>query len=325
MRNFLVAGSVAAAVLFCGTPDPAAAVQAEESVDPLESRIPVDGASLYTRVVGEGRPVIVLHGGPDFDHRYLLPELDRFRDRFRLVYFDQRGRGLSAENVRPEDVTLASELDDIDRVRKHYSLDAPVMLGHSWGAVLALEYALRHPTRVSHLILMNPSPASTRDLALLQKAYRKQLGADMDRQREIVEGEAYRAADPEAVAARYRIHFRPALKRHADYERLMARMEATFVEQGNEGILKARAVEERLMDETWNLEDYDLLPELRTLELPTLVIAGEDDFIPVEVAEHIAGSIPGAKLVTIEDCGHFSYFECAGEVRNALESFFGHR
>lgn len=322
MRIFLVAGSIAAGVLLFGTPDRAAAVQAEERVDPLENRIPVDGASLYTRVVGEGRPVIVLHGGPDFDHRYLLPELDRFRDRFRLIYYDQRGRGKSAENARPEDVTLASELEDLDRVREHYSLDAPALLGHSWGTVLALEYAVRHPARVSHLMLMNPSPASTRDLAILQSAYLEQLGADMDRQRQIVESEAYQAAEPEAVAARYRIHFRPALKRPGDYERLMARMEAIFVEQGNQGILKARAVEERLMEETWNLEDYNLLPELRTLDIPTLVIAGEDDFIPVEIAERIADAIPGATLVTIDECGHFSYLECAGEVRNALDGFF---
>lgn len=293
----------------------------EPSVAPVESRIRVNGASLYARVVGEGRPVIVLHGGPDFDHAYLLPELDRLQDAFRLIYYDQRGRGRSADGVRAEDVTLESDVEDIERVRRHFGLDAPVLLGHSWGTVLALEYALRHPTRVSQLVLMNPAPASAADLALLRKSYLEKLGADMDRQRQILSGDAYQAGDPEAVTARYRIHFKPALTRPEDYEKLMVRMKAAFFSQGSAGILKARAVEDRLMRDSWQVASYDLMPMLRGLRIPTLVLAGENDFIPVEVSEHIVRAIPGAKLVVIEGCGHFAYLECAGEVRKALSDF----
>jgi pimeloyl-ACP methyl ester carboxylesterase len=144
---------------------------------PTEMRIPVTGASLFARVVGKGTPVIVLHGGPNFDHRYLLPDLDRLSDFVRLIYYDQRGRGKSVENVRAEDVTLASALEDLDRVREHFRLESAVLLGHSWGALLALEYALRHPTRVSQLILMNPAPVSATDLATFRKAYMERLGA----------------------------------------------------------------------------------------------------------------------------------------------------
>jgi proline iminopeptidase len=224
--------------------------------------------------------------------------------------------------VHPEDVTLASDLDDLDRVRESFRLDAPVLLGHSWGAVLALEYALRHPTRVSHLILMNPAPASASDVAVMREAYLEALGADMDRQRAIQAGAAYKSGDPEAVAARYRIHFEHALSRPADYERLMAAMQAGFTEQGREGILKARAVEDRLMRDTWQVAGYDLIPRLRGLSVPTLVIAGDRDFIPAEIAAHIAQALPKARLVTLQDCGHFAYLECAGQVRSTLDSFF---
>jgi proline iminopeptidase len=195
------------------------------------------------------------------------------------------------------------------------------LLGHSWGAVLALEYALRHPTRVSHLMVMNPAPASASDFAVLRKFYLEKLAADMDRQREILASAAYHAGDPEAVTARYRIHFKPALKRPEDYEKLMATMKAGFTSQGKAGILKARAVEDQLMHDTWEAPGYDLLPKLRSLRIPTLVITGDHDFIPVEVAEHIAQAIPNAKLVTLKDCGHFTYLECAGDVRKALDDF----
>ena len=296
-------------------------LQTHRGPNPIESRIHVGTTSLYARAIGQGPPVIILHGGPDFDHGYLLPDLDRLADAFRLIYYDQRGRGRSAERVSPEDVTLASDLEDIDRVSQYFRLDRPALLGHSWGAVLALEYALRYPTRVSRLILMNPAPASATDVALVRKAYLERLGGDMERQRAIVAGAAYQAGDPEAVAARYRIHFKPALKRSEDYERMMATMKAGFIRQGSEGIVKARAVEDRLMRDTWQMAGYDLLPKLRNLRVPTLVIAGEHDFM-AGAAEHISRALANAELVTIKDCGHFAFLECAGEVRHALEAFY---
>src|SRR5207247_1029578 len=248
-----------AALVTAWLSDSVSALQTALSTTPRETRIQVGKASLYALEIGRGQPVILLHGGPDFDHGYLLPDLDRLADAFRLIYYDQRGRGRSGVVVQPEEVTLTSDVDDLDKVRQRFQLESSALLGHSWGTVLALEYALRHPTRVSHLILMNPAPASASDFAVLRKAYAQKLGAGMDRQKEIMVGAAYQAGDPEAVAARYRLHFKPALKRPEDYEKLMARMKAGFISQGKEGIVKARAVEDRLMRDTWDVDGYDLL------------------------------------------------------------------
>lgn len=323
MRPSCHAAFLAAALVSALVPYSTRAQQTDRRLQPDEVRVPVDSTSLYVRAIGQGSPAIVLHGGPDFDHAYLLPELDRLADAFRLIYYDQRGRGRSAGNVQPEDVTLASELDDLDLVRKHFGLDAPVLLGHSWGTVLALEYAVRHPSRVSHLILMNPAPPSAADLAVLRTSYLERLGDEMNRQRVIMAGAGYQAGDPEAVTARYRIHFKAALTRPDDYERLMSRMQAAFVRQGQEGIVKARAVEDRLMRDTWESPGYDLLPRLGGLRIPALVITGADDFIPVEVAERIAGALPEARLVTLARCGHFVYLECTDATRRAVDDFFG--
>ena len=286
-----------------------------------ERRIPAGKATLYTREIGSGSPIVVLHGGPDFDTGYLLPDLDRWADTFRLLYYDQRGRGRSAEGVQADDVNLESDIEDIERVKRYFRVESPVLLGHSWGAVLALEYALRHPNGVSRLILMNPAPASAKDLSFFRESYVKQLGSDMDKQRRIAAGDAYKRGDPEAVTARYRIHFEHALTRPEDYERLMARMRTGFIRQGKDGIVKARAVEDRLMADTWQQSGYDLLPKLQSLRIPTLVIVGEDDFIPPEIAGHIAHAIPNSQFVKLKGCGHFSYMECAEDVQKAVKAF----
>jgi len=321
MRACLVFACVGAALVSAWAPTSIVAIQSERGPEARESRIPVLNASLWAREIGQGPPVIVLHGGPDFDCGYLLPSLDRLADTFRLIYYDQRGRGKSASGVNPDDVTLASDIDDIDAVRQHFQLKSATLLGHSWGTVLALEYALRHPTGVSQLILMNPAPASASDLAMFRKAYATALGAEMEQQRAITAGATYKAGDPEAVAARYRIHFKHALARPDDYERLMARMRAGFISQGKEGILKARAVEDRLMRDSWQNDGYDLLPRLRSLSIPTLVVFGDRDFIPSAIAVHIAQAIPDARIVALKGCGHFSFLECPGDLKRAIDDF----
>lgn len=293
--------------------------EGQRSAAPRESRIPVGNASLYCRQVGRGRSIIVLHGGPDFNQTYLLPEMDRLSDSFRLIYYDQRGRGKSGDGVRPEDVTLASDIADMDKVRQHFQADAVVLLGHSWGAVLALEYALRYPERVSHLILMNPAPASADDYKQLRKEWLEKRAADMERRKSIAASAAYKEGDPDAVIAYYRIHFKPAFARPENFEKVIARLMGSFTK---EGILKARAIEDRLMNDTWSMPEYDLLPKLKSLKIPTLVISGDHEFIPAATAEHITQAIPNARLVMLKDCGHFTYLECPVAVHQQIEAFF---
>src|SRR5258708_34451380 len=168
---------------------------------PGEGRVSVGKADLYSREIGQGQPIIVLHGGPDFDHSYLVPDMDRLADSFRLIYYDQKGRGRSADRVQPEDVTLESEIGDLDTVRQHVGLGSAAILGHSWGTVLALEYAIRHPDRVSHLILMNPAPASKDDFMSWRKQRRETLGADLDQLKAMSSTIGYQGGDPDAVAA----------------------------------------------------------------------------------------------------------------------------
>jgi proline iminopeptidase len=319
MNTALVMVLVGCAHLACLLPDALAAPQNTPSATPRETRVPVGDVGLYVRHAGKGPAIIVLHGGPDFDSSYLLPEMDRLSDSFHLIYYDQRGRGRSAAGVKPEDVTLASDIADIDAVRQYFHLDSVVLPGHSWGTVLALEYAVRHPERVSRMILMNPAPASTDDYKQLKKEWLDKRAEDMERRKAIAATAAYQEGDPEAVTAYYRIHFKPALARPEDYDKIVARFSASFTK---EGVLKERAVETRLMTETWASPDYDLLPKLRSLRIPTLVISGDHEFIPAATAERITQAIPGAHLVVLKDCGHFSYLERPAAVREQIDAFF---
>ena len=276
---------------------------------------------LFCRDVGDGPPIVVLHGGPDFDHTYLLPELDRLAESFRLIYYDQRGRGRSASGVRPEDVDLRSEIDDVDRVRSHFGLESVAVLGHSWGGVLAMEYAIRHSERVSQLILLNTAPASAGDWRVLREEFgRRRPAADVEEMAAIAATDAHRRGDPDAEAAYNRIHFRMTLRRPDLLEALVARLRANSTA---DGVLLSRAIEHRLHDETSRSAGWDLFPALRELDVPTLVLHGEHDFIPAELAAQIADAVPGARFAVLPGCGHFTYLEAPEAVFGEVTRFCG--
>jgi proline iminopeptidase len=320
MRITLALALAAASALVAAASRPAVAVQ-QGGLAVREVMVPAGNAPLYARDTGRGQPIIVLHGGPDFDHTYLLPDLDRLADGYRLLYYDQRGRGRSAEGVRAEDVSLASDIADVDRVREFFQLPAATIFGHSWGTTLALEYALRFPDRVSRLILMNPAPASAADFHEFRRQRLEKMGPDLNRLKAIAATPAYKAGEPDAVVEYYRVHFRAGLKRPQDYEALMQQMRPSF--SSSQANLKARQIEDRLMADSWLAKGYDLLPKLGALKVPTLIIAGDADFIPGFVAARIAAALPRDRVVTIKDCGHFAYLECPGPVRKEIDRFFG--
>lgn len=288
-------------------------------MEPLESHQLIDDCRLFYRIVGQGQPLIVLHGGPDFDHHYLLPDLDRLAEDYRLIYYDQRGRGYSAVGVRPEDVSLTTEMADLHALQDYLHLSPVALLGHSWGCLLALEYALRCPGRVSHLVLMNPSPVSHAGFWQFRQHRRQKASQDFERQMALAATDGYAAGDLAIVADYYRLHFRPTINSAELLERLLRNLMTGWTA---ESILQARAIEARLYDETWLQEGYDLLPALATLAIPTLVVYGDLDFIPREVSERIASSIPETKLVVLEGCGHFAYIEKPHEVQRAIGEFF---
>jgi proline iminopeptidase len=293
-------------------------LQPDQSV-PREGYAPVNNAALFYREIGQGYPIIVIHGGPDFDHTYLLPDMDRLADSYRLIYYDQRGRGKSAPETQPDEVSIQTEIEDLEGLGKYLQLDSVAVLGHSWGGILAMEYAIRHPDRVSHMILMNTASASQDDYFLLRQEIRRRKSVCQETLNALTASAAYQQGDPEAVAVYYRIQYGTTIKQPEHLERVMVSLRSSFTK---ETILRGRAIEEQLYKETWSSSEFNLFPRLKRLNVPTLVIHGDYDFVPPECAARIAAAIPGARLVLLRECGHFAYVESPDDVRQAMADFF---
>ena len=117
----------------------------------------VDANGLHVVEIGSGRvTIIVLHGGPGFGHQYLRPEWDVLGQRYRIVYYDQRGCGRS---TRHGPYHWEQQVTDLDTLVLRYKAHGPVVLaGSSWGSWLALLYAWRHPHQAAALVVSGMPP-----------------------------------------------------------------------------------------------------------------------------------------------------------------------
>jgi len=177
-----------------------------------------------------------------------------------------------------------------------------------------MHYAIHHPERVSHMILMNTAPASYEGYLALRQERLRRRAAHNERLTALTSSPEYRDGDPAAVAEYYKTDYGTMIKR---FEHL-ARLNLTWT---REDILCGRAIEDRLMEGLYWSEGFTLIPRLKQLRNPTLVIHGDYDVVPVEHAAEIAAAIPGARLVVLRECGHFAYIENAAGVRKALGEF----
>jgi pimeloyl-ACP methyl ester carboxylesterase len=111
-----------------------------------------DGYNLFVEDLdGDGLPLIVLHGGPGLDHTHLRPWLDPLGEEFRVLYVDERGQGRS-ERVDPTTLTLEVFARDVDGLAESLGLERFVLLGHSFGAIIATWHAINLGTAGAYVI-----------------------------------------------------------------------------------------------------------------------------------------------------------------------------
>jgi proline iminopeptidase len=160
-RNRLVtAASFSLFGLFAGCAGVAPTIENDPSLEFVE----LGNYRFHVRTFGDKQlpPLVVVHGGPGGDSKYLYPIQDLSRNHH-VVFYDQRGTGLSPR-VNKESLTLESSLDDLHSIVSHYGAGGQVkLIGHSWGAMLVVGYLGKHPDRVSHAVVVEPGilkPAS---------------------------------------------------------------------------------------------------------------------------------------------------------------------
>jgi pimeloyl-ACP methyl ester carboxylesterase len=253
----------------------------------------VEGASLVPdgRSMREKPTLVLLHGGPGFDHSIYKPRFSALADIAQVVFLDHRGNGRSDSGPR-EAWTLPQWGDDVRTFCEVLGIAHPIVLGVSFGGMVALAYATRHPAHPAKLILVSTEAAGgtyrERRVALFERFGGSEVGALA--RRRFLEGHTDEATLEAWVRLAFPVYTRTP-RDPAVAQRTIRRPEVTrwFTQPGGEG------------------HTFNFFPALSRVQCPTLVLGGEEDpMTPIECQVDIAAALP-AHLVRFErfpGCGH---------------------
>ncbi len=283
-----------------------------------ERYVDLPSVRLYTRTVGRGEPLLILHGGPALTHEYLFPGLSPLSDVARLVFFDERGCGRSS---RPTDgrYDMEAMAADVDGLRRSLRLGKVNVLGFSFGGMLAQEYALRYPGSVRRLILAGAGPSG----ADINRRLREVKAAAPAHVRDVVDrfeaegpftGDSY----PPEYAAAADEAYRPY-----SFHRLPGPPPEVAAVLGHLSFDVYRILwgDRGEFELTGHLRSWDRLDDLSRIAVPTLILIGRYDLTSVDTAQEMGRRIPQSRVVIFEDSGHFMYLEEAEKFLSEVRGF----
>ncbi len=271
--------------------------------------IPVRDVSLFVKVVGQGYPLLIMHGGPGADHTSMRP-FQACADQLTVVFYDHRCNGRST-GADVSTMTWDNLTADAEALRQTLGFETWAVLGHSFGGMVALAYVLRYPNSVSHLVLLDTCGD-------IRWAHEKAP--------EIL---ARRGYSPETVTLARRFlngqiepkEMMPALMKlgKAYNPHLSLLQLPRLIASG----LRAKVRPEALIfGARHSLRGWTVMDRLGEITAPTLIVAGRDDFqFPPEHQEELAAGIPGARLKIIDQAGHNAHLERPDEVMGAVRTF----
>jgi proline iminopeptidase len=268
-----------------------------------------DDCRLWTEVTGDGTPIVLCHGGPGL-WDYFADVAELLHGCGRIVRWDQRGCGRSE---RRGPYTVARVVADVDAVRRHVDASRIALLGHSWGAMLALRYALDHPDRVGCLIYVSGTGIDLEDTwhSAFHRNVERRIGADAARWKELGHRNRTAAEDRERAILQWSAEFADEASARRNAERLASPWLGINHECADAINAEARQY----------LRDQDMPRRCRGLTVPTLVIDGDRDTRPRRAVDSLERSLPDVQRVTLDGAGHLPWVEDPAGFRRTVAGY----
>ncbi len=278
-----------------------------------EGLAPIEQGSLYYKLMGQGTPIVILHGGPGLTHNHFLPQMTPLAQSRTLVVYDQRGSGRSAHSsIDKKFLTIQQFASDLDALRKHLKFDKITVMGHSWGSFLAIFYAINYPQHTEKLILMGPQPMCYKGMLDFEAAFNQRFSS----LKELLSADRVHSSTPstpEGLIQLYRTLSAAFCYDPAKAQELTLHYDPVADQRGR---LVGNHLNSTLFSEQW---DYH--SQLSQLTIPTLIVHGVQDPIPLWTVQKLHQSMPNATLVTLDQCGHFPYIEQPKKFFNVVNAF----
>ncbi len=281
-----------------------------------------DGLQTWYRIVGDLRsgpaPLVICHGGPGATHDYLTSVSTLAESGRACVLYDQVGNGRSTHrpDAPREFWTIELFLRELDMLLRHLAIDGAYhLLGQSWGGMLAMEHALRHPAGLRSIVVAD-APASTAlwmaEAARLMSELPSEVRAVLDGAH--ASGTTDTPEYQEASQAYYRRHVCRLDPPPAEVQRTFAALHA-------DPTVYSTMAGSSEFNATGTLRDWDITGRLGEIDVPTLVLSGRYDEATPRVVQPIADGIAGAEWVVFEESSHMPHVEEAERYLQTVERF----
>lgn len=259
----------------------------------------INGTRLYINTIGQGEPLLIVHGGPGMNHTYLIPHFDRLSKNFKIIFYDQRASGKSAVSS-PDSISLDSFADDIEGIRNYFKIDKLNILAHSWGAIPSVNYAIKYPDKVKNLILCNAIPLNKQfDKEMRETQLSKTSGLDSTDRSIIMGSPNFKAGKAIAYKKLLLLSFRNSFRNDANYEDLDFELPDNYR-------TASTALYTGLGKE---LNQYDYYEDAKKFSFPVMILHGQSDAIPMAADQKAIDTIPKATLEIFKKSGHFIFIE----------------
>ena len=278
-------------------------------------RVAVNGFEVVTYSYGSGENILfLLNGGPGLPCDYLRdPHIFLAGEGYRVVAFDQLGCGNSD---RPDDSSLwniARYVEEVETVRKALNLEKVHLLGQSWGGWLSIEYALTYPDAIQSLVLANTCgdlPHLTTELNRMRDALGSETVAMM------LHHESMGTIDhPEYQAAITILNYRHVCRLKEWPSSLLA-----SVNDWNMGPYGTMQGPNEFLY-IGNLKNWNRIPDMPKLEMPTLIITGTHDEIGPACALRMHNALQNSKVIVFPNSSHVPFYEEPDDYFSALRNF----
>ncbi len=283
-------------------------------VESTHETVEINGVKHHFEKMGSGDPIVVLHGGPGLFHDYLVPHFYTLAKSHQIIFYDQRGCGKTEFPNDTLSINIDTYVEDLEAIRGYLKIEKLNLLGHSWGALLALKYAKKYSANLNNLILVSPAPGNSdyfdQTFSNMQK---KRSEEDTKELVQTMMSKEFEEREENTFRKAITLGDKVNLVNQKDISKLYEPMKFNKTNASNLMVVNS------LLEKTYF--NFDISEGLDQIQVPTLIIYGDLDNVPFASTQLIHDNMSLSKLEVIKKSCHYPFFETPKEFNLSVKNF----
>lgn len=277
-----------------------------------EEIISSGNSKLHYKTFGTGNPILIINGGPGMNCEgfgSVAQEISKMN--FQTILYDQRGTGKSSvEKANSETITMDLMVEDIENLRNHLKIKKWIILGHSFGGIMASYYATKHPETIDKLIFSSSGGVNMNFTSYIQERLSNNLTKT---QRDSLNYYQIKVSQGDNSIK--------TLQSRANYLANAYVFDKSKVPVIAERLTQTKFEINSLVFESLRKIKFNCTHAFANFKQPVLILQGKNDIITTQTAQEIANAFPNSKLVLMENCGHYGWLDAKELYFKTIKTF----